>query len=71
MPTKDNHVKEPLFHIIKRPAISRLHSAIIRMIAVALALVVCGIVIVLFTGENPITMYATMIDGAIGTSRRA
>lgn len=62
--------KEPLFHIIKRPAIEWYKSWGIRLAAVVLALIVAGIVTLLLTGLNPIKVYATMIDGAVGTERR-
>lgn len=61
---------EPLFHIVKRDALPWYYSIAIRAIAVVLALVVCAFVTMLLTGENPIKVYATMIDGAFGTSRR-
>lgn len=70
MQQKTKHVREPLFHIVKRDAIPKWQSVMIRVIAVALALLVNGIVILAVTGENPINLYITMFDGAIGTSRR-
>ncbi|MBQ2813369.1 MAG: ABC transporter permease, partial [Clostridia bacterium] len=66
--TKDVH--EPLFHIAKREALPFWLSWLIRIGAVAAALIACAAVTVLLTGENPIQVYATMIDGAIGTERR-
>ncbi len=62
--------REPLFHIVKRSGVSRLAAWLIRIAAVAAALIVCALVTVLLTGENPLRVYATMIDGAIGTERR-
>lgn len=62
--------REPLFHIAKNGAIPFWKSWLIRVIAVVLALVISGVVTVLFTGENPIRVYATMIEGAVGTERR-
>ena len=70
MQQKTKHVREPLFHIVKRDAIPKWQSVMVRVIAVALALLVNGIVILAVTGENPINLYITMFDGAIGTSRR-
>ncbi|MGM9551308.1 MAG: ABC transporter permease [Clostridia bacterium] len=58
-----------LGHIVKRDDISWWNAWLIRIVAVALALVVCGFVTVSLTDLNPIEMYATMIEGAIGTSR--
>ncbi len=62
--------KEPRFHIAKRDAIVWWKAWIIRIVAVTAALVVCGLVTLSLTGLNPISVYATMFDGAVGTSRR-
>lgn len=63
-------VREPLFHIVKRGSIVWWKGWIIRGISVVFALIVSALVTVLLTGENPIAVYATMIDGAVGTERR-
>ncbi len=62
--------KEPLFHIAKRDSIVWWRAWLIRAAAVAIALVVSGLVAFLLTGENPVRLYATMLSGAFGTSRR-
>ncbi len=56
-------------HIVKRDGMMWWQAWTIRIIAVALALVVCGFVTISLTDLDPIKMYLTMIDGAIGTSR--
>ena len=58
-----------LMHIVKRDDIVWWKSWIIRIISVLLALVVCAIVTVSLTDLNPVEMYVTMIEGAVGTSR--
>ena len=40
------------------------------VLAVLAALVVCALITVVLTGENPIGVYVTMVDGAFGTKRR-
>ncbi len=70
MKTKTKHIHEPLFHIVKKGAMPWWKSWIIRIAAVVLALLVSAVITVLLTGENPFGVYATMIDGAIGTERR-
>lgn len=60
----------PLLHIAKRDELPSVKSWGIRIASIAAALVVCAVVIVMLTGENPIKIYATMIDGAVGTERR-
>ena len=62
--------REPLIHIAKRDVLPTWQSWLIRIGSIAAALIFCAVIIVLLTGENPISIYATMIKGAIGTSRR-
>lgn len=62
--------REPLFHMVKRDALPWYKSWLIRIGAIALALVVCALLTMFLTHENPISVYATMIKGAFGTSRR-
>ncbi len=70
--TGDNtkKVRDPLFHIIKRGSIVWWKSALIRVAAVLIALVVVAIITLIITGQNPIEMYKAMIDGAIGNELR-
>ena len=56
-------------HIVKRDDILWWQAWGIRVISVFLALIVCGFVTVSLTDLNPIEMYVTMIEGAVGTSR--
>ncbi|MCD7796589.1 MAG: ABC transporter permease, partial [Clostridiales bacterium] len=66
----DKKVHESLFHIAKRDAMPWYIAWAIRLIAILLALIACALLIMLLTNENPISVYATMIDGVFGTSRR-
>ena len=65
-----NKIHEPLFHIVKRGALPFWASGLIRVLSIVAALIVCGIVTIVLTGENPIKIYSTMIEGAIGSERR-
>ncbi len=56
-------------HIIKRDTLSWYQAWIIRVVSVILALIVCGFVTVSLTDLNPLEMYVTMIEGAVGTPR--
>ena len=60
----------PLVHISRRAALPWYKAWGIRAAAIVIALIVCGVLTMLLTGEDPIQVYLTMIDGAIGTSRR-
>ena len=62
-------ITNSLGHIIKRDDIVWWKAWGIRIISVLLALVVCGFVTVSLTDLNPVEMYITMIDGAVGTPR--
>ncbi len=61
---------EPLFHVVKRSSIPVWQTLLIRAGAIIAALIVAGVFTFILTGKNPIDVYVTMIDGAIGTERR-
>ena len=63
-------VRVPLVHISRRSSLPWYKAWAIRTAAIVLALIVCGVITALLTGENPISIYASMLDGAFGTSRR-
>lgn len=60
----------PRIQLSKRKELLWYQAWGIRGIAIVLALVVCGIVTMAFTGENPIAVYRTMLVGAFGTGRK-
>lgn len=62
--------KEPLLRLVKRDQMTKKRALLIRLIAVAISLIVCGIVIVAITRQNPISVYEGIINGAVGTKRR-
>ena len=70
METKNKKVHEPLFHIAKRAHISGGKAWLIRIGAVLAALIICDVVTMLLTGQNPFSVYATMFEGAFGTERK-
>ena len=57
-------------HISKRGDISRGKAWGIRIGAILIALVICGIITMLTTGLDPIGVYGTMFDGAFGSERK-
>lgn len=57
-------------HMTKRDHIGKGKAWGIRLIAVALSLLVCALVIVAITGQNPLQVYLGIIEGAVGTNRR-
>ena len=55
-----NNQKEPLIHISKRGPLPWYMAWLIRGCAVLAALLLCAVVTTLVTGENPLSLYATM-----------
>ena len=62
--------KQSLFHISKRDTLPLSKALLIRGGILLLALVFCGLITTILTGKNPIDVYATILSGAFGTSRR-
>ena len=59
-----------MIHISKRKEMPMAQAAAIRLGAIAVALVVCGIITAIVTGLNPIKVYASMLNGAFGSQRK-
>ena len=59
-----------MLHISKRAGLPAWKAWLIRGAAIVLALIVCAIVTMIVTGLNPITVFKTMFDGTLGSSRR-
>ena len=64
------HKKQSLFQISKRDTLPLSKALLIRGGILLLALVFCGLITTILTGKNPIDVYATILSGAFGTSRR-
>ena len=63
--------KQSLFHIAKRDTLPWYKRFAIRGCAILLALVVCAVVTMLLTGENPVNIFATIFKGAFGSARKS
>lgn len=70
MKTHEKQTREPLFHVVKRAGISRPKAMLIRVIAVAAALLLCSILSYALIGANPFKFLSTLFDGTFGSSRR-
>lgn len=66
----NNKKSEPLFHVIKRDDMTRGKAWGIRAISIVAALLLCALVTTVLTGDNPISVYATMFSGAFGSARK-
>ena len=63
--------KGSLFHISKRDTLPFSKALLIRGGILLLALVFCGLVTTLLTGQDPIAVYGTILKGAFGTARKS
>lgn len=62
--------KEPIFHMVKRDSISIQKAWLIRGVALCLALITCALFIIPITHLNPLEIYAGIVKGAVGNTRR-
>ena len=60
----------PLIHITKRKTLPWYAAWGIRAASIVLALIICAVVTMLLTGDDPFQIYATMFAGAFGTPRK-
>ena len=66
MASEKNLKREPLAYISKRDNASLTYRIVVRAVAIVLALIVCGIVTKVLTGDNPISIYQTIVHGSVG-----
>lgn len=64
-----NSMRESPFYITKRTNVSIKMQIIVRAIAIIAALLVSSVVTKVLTGDNPLSIYATIFYGAFGTDR--
>lgn len=62
--------REPLIHISKRDSMPLWKSVLVRIIAIIISLILCGLIIYAIVKMNPIQVYKTMFEGAFSTNRR-
>lgn len=63
-------MKEPLVRIVKRDLMPFWHKALVRAVAILLALVVDALFIYFVTGLNPLEVYGVMFKGTFGNTMR-
>ncbi len=66
---QEKKARTPLFHVTKRAQIGWQKAIGIRVIAIFAALVLCAIITVLCTGDNPFSVFKTVAEGAFGKGR--
>ena len=62
--------REPLLRMAKRDGLATWKSIGIRIAAVLIALILCGLFIYSVTGLNPVKVYVAMFKGALGSKRK-
>ena len=67
---RESKTREPLFHVVKRSDISKGKALLIRVIAVAAAVILSSLLSYLLIGANPFKFISTLFEGAFGSSRR-
>ena len=65
-----NKTRTPLFHVSKRGPLPWYRTWAIRGTALLLALVLCGIITSIVTGQDPLAVYAAIWSGSFGTKRK-
>lgn len=65
---KKPEVHEPLFHVVKRDTIPWWKAWIIRVSAILVAMIVCGLLALILLKKNPLDMYKAMFDASFGYS---
>ena len=70
MKNKNTSVHEPLFHVVKRDVLPVWKSMLIRVVAVAAALLLCSVLSMVLINADPIEFIETLIDATFGSSRR-
>ena len=59
----------PEIHLTKRAGVTLKEAILVRVIAIAAALLVSALITVTLTGDNPFKIYATIFKGAFGKGR--
>ncbi|MBQ8005114.1 MAG: ABC transporter permease [Clostridia bacterium] len=67
---KTPKIHEPLFHIVKRDRIPTWKSLMIRLLAIALGFILCGLICWIVLDLDPVKFYSTMISGVFKSPRR-
>ncbi|MBE6597503.1 MAG: ABC transporter permease [Ruminococcaceae bacterium] len=69
--TKQNQIKkEPLLRLVKRDALSAKKIILIYAIAIVVSLLLSSVICSLFSSKNPLDFFASLFNGALGSSRR-
>lgn len=62
--------REPLIHITKRKEMGWKQAWLIRIASIVAALIVCAFVTMATTGLDPLSVFASILEGSFGTERK-
>ncbi len=62
--------REPFIHITKRVNIPRYLSPVVHITAILLALLVCALLTLVMTGENPFKLLESILNASFGSPRK-
>ena len=62
--------REPLIHITKRKEMGWKQAWLIRIASIVAALIVCAFVTMATTGLDPMSVFASILEGSFGTERK-
>ncbi len=62
--------REPWVYITKRGDLSKTKALLIKAAVIIVGVLVCALVTVLLTGENPIKVFGSMFKGSFGSERK-
>ena len=66
----NNKTHTPLFHVVKRGVLPWYKVWAIRGAGLLLAILVCGLITTLVTKQNPLEVYAAIVNGSFGSPRK-
>ena len=66
----NSKTRMPLFHVSKRGLLPWYKTWTIRAVALLLALISCGVITSMVTGQNPFQVYAAIFNGSFGSPRK-
>ena len=59
-----------MIHISKRGELSRGRTMAVRLLGVLLGVLLCALITVVTTGENPLSVFSAVVKGSFGTTRK-
>ncbi len=62
--------KKPLFHIVKRAPMPWWKAWLYRGLSIVLAMILCAVISLIMTGQNPVQIFTSIFNGTFGSPRK-